>query len=66
MEEMKRVARRQIMIATPCQRYNYYTLDLHLHFFPTESSLINEIGLRNYACRKIDGDWAYIANLTTA
>lgn len=60
IEEMKRVARKQIIIATPCQRYYYYTLDFHLHFFPTEYSVSGLFQLKHYECKKIDGDWLYI------
>jgi ubiquinone/menaquinone biosynthesis C-methylase UbiE len=64
IEEMKRVARKQIIIATPCQRYYYYTLDLHLHFFPSEYSVSSLLGLKNYECKKIDGDWLYIGDVS--
>lgn len=60
IEEMKRVARKQVIIATPCQRYYFYTLDLHIHFFPNEHALSGPVGLPRYECRKIDGDWVYI------
>lgn len=63
IEEMKRVARKQIIIATPCQRYYFYTLDLHIHFFPNEYSVSSLFGLKDYECKKIDGDWLYIANI---
>jgi len=61
--EMKRVARKQIIIATPCQRYYFYTLDLHIHFFPNEYSVSSLFGLKNYECKKVDGDWLYIGNM---
>lgn len=63
IEEMKRVARKQIIIATPCQRYYFYTLDLHIHFFPNEYSVASLFQLEDYECRKIDGDWLYIGKL---
>lgn len=58
--ELKRVARKQLVIATPCQRYYYYSLDLHLHFFPDKSSLLNLLDMPAHQCEKIDGDWAFI------
>ncbi|RYZ46928.1 MAG: class I SAM-dependent methyltransferase, partial [Sphingobacteriales bacterium] len=61
--EMKRVARKQIIIATPCQRYYFYTLDLHVHFFPNEYSVSSLMGLKNYECLKIDGDWLYLGKI---
>lgn len=63
IEEMKRVARKQIIIATPCQRYYFYTLDLHIHFFPNEYSVSSLFQLPSYECRKIDGDWLYMAKV---
>ncbi len=63
IEEMKRVARKQIIIATPCQRYYFYTLDLHIHFFPNEYSVSSLLGLKDYECKKIDGDWLYIGKI---
>lgn len=63
IEELKRVALKQLFIVVPCQRYNYYTLDLHLHFFPFEESLVNMIGLKDFKCENINGDLFYIGNL---
>ncbi len=37
--ELKRVARRQLIVVTPRQRYFYYTLDEHVNFFPSAVSL---------------------------
>lgn len=60
LDELKRVARKQIMIVTPRQKYYFYTLDLHVNFFPTQEMLNKEIGLENYTCTNIQGDWVYI------
>lgn len=65
IDELKRVARKQIMIVTPCQLYYFYTLDLHVNFFPTEESLNREIGLKNFTCKNIKGDWVYIGDVTS-
>ena len=37
--ELRRVCGRQLVIVVPRQRYNYFTLDLHLQFFPSEEAL---------------------------
>lgn len=58
--ELKRIARKQLIIVVPCQRPLYYTLDEHVHFFPYEALLTNLIGLKNYTCTKIWSDWVYI------
>jgi len=58
--EIKRVSSKQIIITVPKQRWYYYTLDLHLHYFPKKEILINLVGLNNYICKNIRGDWVYI------
>lgn len=63
MDELKRVARKQVIIVTPCQKYNFYTLDLHVNFFPTKEMLNREIGLKDFECVDMQGDWVYIGKL---
>lgn len=64
ISELKRVAKKQLIIVTPKQRYYYFTLDLHLHFFPIQQQLTNLIGLEEFACENCDGDWAFIGKMT--
>ena len=54
---MRRVSRGRVLIVVPCQKYKRYTIDTHVHFFPTESVLRFAIGLRPAAVQKVDGDW---------
>ncbi len=61
IEELIRVARKQLIIVTPCQRYYYYTLDEHVNFFPDRGSLTGQIHLKDFICKKIWGDWVYVA-----
>lgn len=61
--ELKRVARKQIIIVTPKQRYYYYTLDLHLHFFPEKEYLMNLVDLENAECINCNGDWCYYVTI---
>ncbi|WPR77790.1 class I SAM-dependent methyltransferase [Algoriphagus sp. NG3] len=63
LTELKRVAKKQLIIVTPRQKYYYYTLDLHVNFFPIAESLCNQIGIENYSCKDIGGDWVYVAEL---
>ncbi len=63
VEELKRIAKKKIIITVPCQRYYKYTFDLHINFFPQDSFLINLMGIENYQCKKIGGDWSYIGFL---
>jgi SAM-dependent methyltransferase len=63
INELKRVAKKQLIIATPCQRYYFYTMDLHLNFYPIASYLQKEIGIDQNICKNIQGDWVYIGTL---
>lgn len=58
--ELKRVARRQLIIIVPRQRYFRYTFDLHLQFFPTPEALEAAIGLHG-EIRQFGDDLVYIA-----
>jgi ubiquinone/menaquinone biosynthesis C-methylase UbiE len=60
--ELKRVAKKQVIIVTPCQRYYYYTLDLHLNFFPLESYMQRAVNDPKAICKKISGDWVVVIN----
>lgn len=61
--EIKRVAKKSVVIVVPCQRPYYYTLDEHVHFFFYQELLTHNMGLNHFACEKIDGDWFYVAQL---
>lgn len=60
VKELKRVARQKIIIITPKQRYFYYTLDEHILFFPQSEMLSSLVGLEQYECSNVEGDWVYI------
>ncbi|MCD6012529.1 MAG: methyltransferase protein [Flavipsychrobacter sp.] len=64
INELKRVARKQLIIVTPCQRYNFYTLDLHVNFFPTKEMLNREIGMKDFECTNVQGDWVYLGKVS--
>ncbi len=64
ISELKRIAKKELIIVVPKQRYNFYTLDLHIHFFPDRFSIINIIGLKKYQLFEIDGDWLYIGYIS--
>lgn len=66
ISELKRITKKQLMIVVPCQRPYFYTLDEHVHFFPHKSFLVNIIGLKNYSCIKIFGDWVYIGKIESS
>lgn len=60
LEEIRRVVRRRVIIVVPCQKYKRYTIDTHVHFFPTEAILRWSLGFPEAVCKKIDGDWAIV------
>jgi ubiquinone/menaquinone biosynthesis C-methylase UbiE len=56
--ELRRVATRTIVVV-PCQRYYKYTVDYHLHFFPSAGPLERLLG---GTAQLIDGDWFVVAD----
>jgi 2-polyprenyl-3-methyl-5-hydroxy-6-metoxy-1,4-benzoquinol methylase len=56
--ELRRVARR-VIVVVPRQRYYRYTVDYHLHFFPSAGPLEHLLG---GAARVVDGDWLVISD----
>ena len=65
IHELKRVAKKRLIVVVPKQRSYKYTFDLHLHFFPYEYSLLalmnvdNKVGL----CKEIGGDLFYMEDI---
>lgn len=57
--ELQRVATRRVLVVVPRQRYYYYTLDEHLHFFPDAATLTRAFGLvaGRYTLASVWGDW---------
>ncbi|MFT5335941.1 MAG: ubiquinone/menaquinone biosynthesis C-methylase UbiE [Halioglobus sp.] len=59
--ELRRVARKRLIIVVPKQRPYRYTFDLHIHFFPYQWSLLAHMkgasGKREI--KLLDGDWYY-------
>jgi ubiquinone/menaquinone biosynthesis C-methylase UbiE len=56
--ELRRVAAR-VVVVVPRQRYYRYTVDYHLHFFPSAAPLEHLLGGR---AQLVDGDWVVIAD----
>lgn len=59
VRELRRVARRRILIVVPRQREYRYTFDLHLHFFPYPFSLQRVMKNNTAHCSVIDNDLFY-------
>ncbi len=59
--ELRRVAKKRLIIVVPRQRPYKYTFDLHVHFFPYESSVLAHFADGNHVrnLRSQGGDWYY-------
>lgn len=55
--ELRRVARR-VVVVVPKQRYYRYTVDYHLHFFPSAGPLERLLG---GSAREVDNDWVVVS-----
>jgi len=65
ISELKRIAKTKLIITVPKQRYYKYTFDLHIHFFPQISYLLNSINIaeNKVQYKSINGDWTVVCNM---
>ncbi|MFO0559095.1 MAG: class I SAM-dependent methyltransferase [Polyangiales bacterium] len=64
VSELRRVAKKRLVIVVPRQRPYRYTFDLHLHFFPYEYTLIAALNPAGpHTLRDLDGDWVYVEEI---
>jgi ubiquinone/menaquinone biosynthesis C-methylase UbiE len=69
IDELRRVAKRRVIVVVPKERPYRYTFNLHLHFFPYEHVLRGAFGGRawiNAICETVDGDLYYREDLGPA
>jgi SAM-dependent methyltransferase len=60
ISELRRVARKRLIVVVPRQRPYRVSFDLHLSFFPYEWNLRAALGARGTVeVRDIEGDWFY-------
>ena len=61
LSELRRVARRRLVIVVPRQRASRHTFDPHVHFFPYKFSVLFAFGptTSNTSCELVGGDWLY-------
>ena len=57
--ELIRVAKKEIIVVTPCQKPFFYTLDEHVNFFYYKELLTSVFPLKKFKCIKLKGDWVY-------
>ena len=61
INELRRIAKKKLIVILPCQRPYQYTFDLHVNFYPYEYNVLREIrpNSQKYSLKKIQGDWVY-------
>ena len=59
LAELRRVAKKQLVIVVPKQRPYKYNFSLHINFFPYGWSLVGQFGHKKSAVIKNLGDWFY-------
>jgi ubiquinone/menaquinone biosynthesis C-methylase UbiE len=61
LSELKRVARRQLFLIVPQQRFFRFTLDLHIHFFYSPIYFQSLVDCPQSECVQVGGDIVYHA-----
>lgn len=65
LSELRRVARRRLIVVVPMERPYRYTFNLHLHFFPYPHALRAAMGdAHESVCDVVDGDLYYVEDST--
>lgn len=66
LRELRRVARRRLIVVLPRQREYTYTFDLHIRFFPYASSVRQLMKRRDARCDLVDNDFLYVEDRSGA
>jgi SAM-dependent methyltransferase len=61
LNELKRVARKQLFLIVPQQRFFRFTLDLHIHFFYSPLYFRSLVECEPSECKQVGGDIVYCA-----
>ena len=64
ISELRRVAKKKLIVVLPCQREYKYTFDLHLHFFPYEHSIQRVFRNEKATITKVGNDFVYVETYT--
>lgn len=61
LADLRRIARRRLIIVVPRERESRYPFNLHVHFFPYVHTFLNRIGPPEgrFACELLQGDIYY-------
>jgi SAM-dependent methyltransferase len=60
VSEIKRVAKKKVIVTVPKQRYFYYTLDLHIRFFYAKAELAAAMKMEKYSVVSLNGDFVFV------
>ncbi len=63
VRELRRVARRRLVVVVPRQREYAYTFDLHIRFFPYASSVQQLMKRPDARCEVVQNDFVYVEDL---
>lgn len=63
VSEIKRVAKKKIIVTIPKQRYFYYTLDLHVRFFYVAAELAAAMKMEKYEIATLGGDFVFVGEV---
>jgi ubiquinone/menaquinone biosynthesis C-methylase UbiE len=65
LADLRRIARRRLILVVPREREARYPLNLHVHFFPYAHTFLNRIGAPEgrFACEVLQGDIYYREDL---
>jgi len=61
LSELKRVAKKQLFLIVPLQRFFRFTLDLHIHFFYSPFYFRSLVDCGESECKQVGGDIVYYA-----
>ncbi len=58
--ELRRITKKRLIVTVPRQRYNRFTFELHINFFPQESYLLRSLKWTGpQECHLLGGDWSF-------
>ena len=68
MADLRRLARRRLILVVPRERESRYPFNLHVHFFPYAHTFLNRIGAPDgrFACEILQGDIYYREDMPPA
>ena len=68
LADLRRIARRRLILVVPREREYKYSLNLHVHFFPYPHTFVNRVRppTRDFVCEVIDGDIYYREDIARA